>query len=236
MIIKINCGGKYFETTDTTLKKSDFFATLLERWNTEETIFLDEDSKYFRIILIYLRDNVIEKNKLDKKLLLTKFKYYLPSLNDNMVKNIFKKKTGSVFHIDETMISNSHNTGGCNTMSTHITEILYSYACDCMRASCICHYDRIDYPEGFQLLISHVKNFYVEPNGGFLEKLVPINLDKIACRYIGNSHQNNKTIIIMRYLTDIIAITDIKIGKTVNVSNKYRITRTSDSYEIRKIE
>jgi hypothetical protein len=94
--VKINCGGTPFETTLSTLKKSDYFNAMIERWNwnPDQIMFLDDDPKYFRIILLYLRDNVVEKSDVDKDILMTKFEYYLANqINDSLIKSIFKIKS-----------------------------------------------------------------------------------------------------------------------------------------------
>jgi len=231
-IITIDCSGTIFKTTELTLRKSDFFNSILERWNTKKTIFLDEDDRYFRVILIYLRDDVIEKNTLDPELLVTKFKYYFPyAINDELI-NKTVKKISSVYYINETMISNTYNTSH-EFMSGYISEKI----CSCSRWDAYCRCGNDEHPQGFKLLMDNVNNFYIEPiSDGFLEQLIPIKSEIVACRYIGNDMITNKTIIVIKYLTDIIAIADIEIGSIITIDDKYQITRAIHSYEIGKID
>ena len=57
--IKINVGGRIFETTKNTLSKSNFFKAWLSRWNSEDNteLFLDRDPDNFNEILKLLRDD-----------------------------------------------------------------------------------------------------------------------------------------------------------------------------------
>lgn len=55
MRVKINVGGKVFETTSDTLQPSEYFRNLLERWNDGDEIFIDRDPQIFRSILNWLR-------------------------------------------------------------------------------------------------------------------------------------------------------------------------------------
>jgi len=221
MTIKINCGGTFFETTETTLMKSDFFKSLLTRWKIDETIFLDEDCEYFRIILIYLRDNVIEKNKLDKKLLQMKFNYYVPSF-DNGGKISRKKSKKSIPQciIDETNVfTKYYNTG--LTLSDYLER-------QTKRTN----------PLGLKLLLSGINEHYVEQNGQYLSELMWGNPKTQATRYVNSennkNNKNNKIIILMEYFNNIIVIEDIKIGACITVGGKYQINRTHNTYEIRE--
>ena len=54
--IKLNVGGKIFETTKTTLVQSTYFQTMIDRWKMEEIQFLDRSSEGFEHILNYLRN------------------------------------------------------------------------------------------------------------------------------------------------------------------------------------
>ncbi len=54
--IQINCGGKIFETTEETLKKSSYLEMLLRRWNRSDIFFLDEDPNRFKHVLNLLRN------------------------------------------------------------------------------------------------------------------------------------------------------------------------------------
>jgi len=96
--IKINCGGTIFETTDHTLRKAEYFGAIIDRWNnpdnTNKPIFFDDSAKYFEIILIFLRDDVVEENSLDKNLLMSKFVYYCGDLiSDSMIRGVFGIKS-----------------------------------------------------------------------------------------------------------------------------------------------
>lgn len=63
-IIKLNVGGKYFETRRSTLEKSAFFSSLLSgRWETEkknEEIFVDKYPEIFTHVLNFARFNHCE--------------------------------------------------------------------------------------------------------------------------------------------------------------------------------
>ena len=77
--IKIQVADKTFYTTETTLNKSPMLQKLLE-WhknsNSTTVLFLDKDADLFRIIIGYLRDNVILPNNYDADLLVSLFDYY----------------------------------------------------------------------------------------------------------------------------------------------------------------
>ena len=55
MRIKLNVGGIIFETTDDTLKRSQYFKSYLENWNHDE-IFIDRSPRIFKHVLDLLRD------------------------------------------------------------------------------------------------------------------------------------------------------------------------------------
>ncbi|CAL2033866.1 unnamed protein product [Caenorhabditis brenneri] len=65
-IVKLDIGGNIFKTSKSTLTKFDgFFKTMLETGvplEKDETgaIFIDRDSKHFRLILNFMRDGVVE--------------------------------------------------------------------------------------------------------------------------------------------------------------------------------
>lgn len=55
--IKLNVGGKLFETTDDILRKSTYFDSLLSRWNnTTDVIFINRSSHVFKHVLGVLID------------------------------------------------------------------------------------------------------------------------------------------------------------------------------------
>lgn len=56
--IRLNVGGTIFETKSQTLKKSELLHSLVT--STMGEIFLDRSPEYFRIILDYLRTNIID--------------------------------------------------------------------------------------------------------------------------------------------------------------------------------
>lgn len=54
--IKLNVGGKIFETTPQTLMLSEYFKVFLSRWNHNDTIFIDRSYEIFEHVLALLRD------------------------------------------------------------------------------------------------------------------------------------------------------------------------------------
>lgn len=55
--IKLNVGGKLFETTDDILQKSTYFNSLLTRWNnTSDIIFINRSPHVFKHVLGVLID------------------------------------------------------------------------------------------------------------------------------------------------------------------------------------
>ncbi len=56
--IKLNVGGKHFETTRETLELSNYFKTYINRWKNKSSdeIFIDRDGKIFTHILCLLRN------------------------------------------------------------------------------------------------------------------------------------------------------------------------------------
>eukprot|EP01120_Amphizonella_sp_Union-15-10_P010278 TRINITY_DN4095_c0_g1_i1.p1 TRINITY_DN4095_c0_g1~~TRINITY_DN4095_c0_g1_i1.p1 ORF type:complete len:247 (+),score=61.78 TRINITY_DN4095_c0_g1_i1:70-810(+) len=79
--IKLNVGGKIFETSKATLtKERSLFSALIAKFPSEEVFFLDRDPKYFEWILNYLRtgsfrirDNLLGFEKFD---LIEELEYY----------------------------------------------------------------------------------------------------------------------------------------------------------------
>jgi hypothetical protein len=68
---------------------------MIDRWvvDLEKDIFLDDDPKYFRIILLYLRDNVVEESDVDKNILMNKFEYYVSyAINEELIRDVFDIK------------------------------------------------------------------------------------------------------------------------------------------------
>lgn len=59
IMIPLKVGDKLFNTSETTLKKSEYFNSLLSRWNRSE-IELDEDPRLFRHFLNCLRHDTYE--------------------------------------------------------------------------------------------------------------------------------------------------------------------------------
>jgi len=55
--IKLNVGGRLFETTKETLQNSQYFVSLLTRWNNDEEIkFIDRSGKVFEHVLLFLQE------------------------------------------------------------------------------------------------------------------------------------------------------------------------------------
>jgi BTB/POZ domain/Hint-domain len=55
--IKLNVGGRLFETTKETLQNSEYFVSLLTRWNNDEEIkFIDRSGKVFEHVLLFLQE------------------------------------------------------------------------------------------------------------------------------------------------------------------------------------
>ncbi|PIC49209.1 hypothetical protein B9Z55_007888 [Caenorhabditis nigoni] len=68
-IVKLNVGGSIFQTTKSTLTKFDgFFRTMFETGipitkDESGAIFIDRDSKHFRLILNFMRDGDVDLQK-----------------------------------------------------------------------------------------------------------------------------------------------------------------------------
>jgi len=215
-IITIDCGGTIFKTTESTLRKSDFFNAMLDRWNTEDVIFLDEDDKYFRVILIYLRNNVIEKNTLDYELLMIKFKYYIPyAFNNDHIDDIVV--------IDSLMIMNNNITLLTNNcayeMPLNLQKVVHSNSGYYVESS-------IDGEEDCSSN-TKLKNVLFSENN--TENYKAYRLTNILPCI------NARKILIMEYLTNIIVIVDIEIGQETIASN-FKITRTDQHYQINTIQ
>ena len=54
--IKLNVGGKIFETTRHTLTLSSYFNSYFSRWNNQSIIFIDRSYKLFEHVLAFLRN------------------------------------------------------------------------------------------------------------------------------------------------------------------------------------
>ncbi|CAP36761.1 Protein CBG19646 [Caenorhabditis briggsae] len=74
-VVKLNIGGKVFQTTESTLKRFDgFFKTLLETSvpitrDKNDNYFIDRSSQHFEIILNYMRDGDVVLPDSDKSIL-----------------------------------------------------------------------------------------------------------------------------------------------------------------------
>lgn len=75
-MIKLNVGGKIFQTTETTLRKSEYFSSLLSRWNISDEIVVDDDPKLFRHVLNSLRHGDYEIPSEDKENVFKLLTYY----------------------------------------------------------------------------------------------------------------------------------------------------------------
>jgi hypothetical protein len=87
--VKLNVGGTKMETNISTLKQSEYFKALLERWTTPENkndeLFIDEDPEIFKIILQKLRHPTAKiPDDFDKEVL----NYYQIPINTNILMDI----------------------------------------------------------------------------------------------------------------------------------------------------
>ena len=71
-IVKLNVGGKRFDTSKSTIMSQDTMLSSLisDRWNPnkDEYMFIDRDGRHFHEILNFLRDGVISRPNSSKEL------------------------------------------------------------------------------------------------------------------------------------------------------------------------
>jgi len=85
-IIKLNIGGEKFLVYENILMKMDYFKSLLTNWSSKD-IFIDQNPKYFQIILDYLEHNInIPKEFLNKPSFINVLTYFGVSYHSNIDK------------------------------------------------------------------------------------------------------------------------------------------------------